>query len=176
MCCGNNPDLAPAVNTAKCWAVPSMIFAILACIGFIGGAWVQGIGGILGLVGSSIIICCVSKPGEGAGSVMAAAILQFLGALAMVAGAVIGLIVYFGVVDTTKVTCNSDSDASVTTAAEQACFDLVLGITGIFIFPSVGLGVIAGILMLIAGVMSWKARSALNSPKTAPAQVAGVPV
>ena len=41
MCCGSNADVPPQTNTAKCWAIPNMVFTIISCIGFLGGAWVQ---------------------------------------------------------------------------------------------------------------------------------------
>lgn len=175
MCC-NDPNLPPAVNTAKGWAIPSMIFALIACVGFLGGAWIQGIGGIIGLVGSSVVICCVSNPPSPC-NMMASFILQLLGSIMMILGAVVGLVIYFGVVDEmTNGLCNSDGDTSVTTQSEQDCLNFTLGITGIVIFPSVGLGIIAGILMLVAGIMSYKAYSVVkNGPK--PTGVAtGVPV
>ena len=167
MCC-SSPDVPTEVNTAKCWAIPVMVFAIFSCIGFLGGAWIQGVGGILSLIGSSILICCGPKAGGGgAGSCMAAFVLMLLGAIAELVGAVIGLILYFGVVDTAvNVTCNYDGDTGSTSGAEQGCLDFVLGITAIIIYPSVGLGVVAGVLALVAAIMAMKAKNSLGKPAT----------
>ena len=81
--CGKNPDVNPAVNSAKCWAIPGLVFAILSCIGFLAYAWIQGVGGILACVGTSIVICCGPEKGKpgGDGKMMAAFVLMLIGAI-----------------------------------------------------------------------------------------------
>lgn len=60
MCC-NNPELAPAHNTGKCFAVVMLVLGILSCIGFFGGSILGGIGGIVAIVAGSMPLCCL-KP------------------------------------------------------------------------------------------------------------------
>ena len=68
-----NPEVNPAVNSAKCAAVGALIAAILACLGFVAGGWLAGIGGILGILASSMLLCCgPNKKAEGKGMVRVA--------------------------------------------------------------------------------------------------------
>lgn len=88
---------------------------------------------------------------------MAAGICMLIGAIGEIGGAVLGLIMYFGFVATTQASCDEDGDTSITTAAEQLCIDFSTGFVGTLIFPSVGLGVIAGVICLVASIMTFKA-------------------
>ena len=66
----NNPNLLPQVNQAKCASISLMIFGILSLFSFLNllnpgywNAWaivfiLDGIGGILGVIASSVLICC----------------------------------------------------------------------------------------------------------------------
>ena len=66
----NNPNLLPQVNQAKCASVALMVFGILSLFSFFNllnpwywNAWaivfiLDGIGGILGVIASSVLICC----------------------------------------------------------------------------------------------------------------------
>ena len=65
--CGKEPNTTAEVNSAKCWAIPALVFSIIALIGFIAGGWVQAIGGLLACIGSSILICGGPKDGSAAG-------------------------------------------------------------------------------------------------------------
>ena len=70
----SNPQLSAAVNSAKCASVGALLAGILACLGFLVGGWLAGIGGILGIIASSMLLCCgPSNKGEGKGMVRAAA-------------------------------------------------------------------------------------------------------
>lgn len=152
--CGSDPNLAPQTNSAKCWSIPIMIFAIISCIGFLGGAWVQGIGGVLGLVASSMLICCGPKAaGEGGGMTQGAMILYVLGAIAEILGAVLGLLAYFALVDTYTTTCGGS----------EQCLNLAVGITAIIIFPSVALGIVAGVLQLVGAFKAFKSKQAIDA-------------
>ena len=96
--CGSNANVPPQVNTAKCWSIPVMVFAIISCMGLPVGlvVWpclISGVGGIVALVGSSILICCgPSDASAGAGKMMAGFILMLIGAICELGGAIAGLI------------------------------------------------------------------------------------
>lgn len=161
--CGGNHEVKE-VNTAKCWAVSVLVFGILACIGFAGGAWIQGIGGILCCVGSGILVCCGPESGKpgGDGKENAAAICMIIGGVIEIIGAVVGLILFFGVKSRAEEACAVYSGYG---SAETDCINTAVGIAGIIIFPSVGLGVIAGILACVAGMHACKAKAALSGSK-----------
>ena len=66
----NNPNLLPQVNQAKCASIALMVFGVLSLFSFFNlanpwywNAWaivfiLDGIGGILGVIASSTLICC----------------------------------------------------------------------------------------------------------------------
>ena len=66
----NNPNLLPQVNRAKCATIALMIFGILSVFSFANlmnpwywNEWalvfvIDGVGGILGIIASSTLICC----------------------------------------------------------------------------------------------------------------------
>jgi len=161
--CGGNHEVKE-VNTAKCWAISVLVFGILACIGFLGGAWIQGIGGILCCVGSGILICCGPESGKpgGDGKENAAAICMIIGGAIEIIGAVVGLIVFFGIKSRAEESCSYLSGYG---SAESDCINTAVGIAGVVIFPSVGLGVVSAILSIIAGVNACKAKNALAGGK-----------
>ena len=58
--CGNNPNVAPQVNNAKCIGGTALGFAIVTIVGFLldwPGA-ISAIAGILSVIGNSIVCCC----------------------------------------------------------------------------------------------------------------------
>ena len=61
--CGSNPEVAPEVNKAKCFAGCALGFGIVTLLGFgiPGGALVSSIGGLLGLIAGSMLCCCGPK-------------------------------------------------------------------------------------------------------------------
>ena len=66
----NNPNLLPQVNRAKCATIALMVFGILSLFSFANlmnpwywNEWalvfvIDGVGGILGIIASSTLICC----------------------------------------------------------------------------------------------------------------------
>ena len=58
--CGNNPNVAPQVNNAKCIGGTALGFAIVTIVGFLldwPGA-ISAVAGILSVIGNSIVCCC----------------------------------------------------------------------------------------------------------------------
>ena len=144
-------------NQAKCWAIPAMVFAILSCIGFIGNAWIQGIGGILALIASSMIICCDAA--KAAGKLQACFVLFILGGIIEIVGGIVAVILFFSWKAGIEEGCLS---AYGNAAADyDNCVNTMVGIVGAIIWPSVGLAVVSGVLILIAGVKANAAKGAL---------------
>ena len=171
MCCGSNADVPPQTNTAKCWAIPNMVFTIISCIGFLGGAWVQGIGGILGLIACSIQICCgptKNAPNE-AGKETAAGVLYILGAICEIGGAILGLLIFLGIQAAAVESCTA-SWGWLSQNSVDECVSVTVDLTAILIFPSVGLGVIAGALQVVSAFMSFKSMGALKAGGATPTQ------
>ena len=163
--CGSNPSVSPAVNSAKCWAIPALVFAIISMVGFIGGAWVQGIGGIIVCIGSSILICCgPTSETEGAGKCMAAFVLMLIGGIIELLGAVLGLVFYFAVVGSARESCETSwgwlSEQSV-----QDCVNTTVGIMSILVFPSVAIGIVTGVLVIVGSVKAKQAHSSFSAAK-----------
>ena len=58
-CCNNDPNNLPEVNKTRCVAIAVMVFGVISCLGFlVPGLWWGGLGGILAVVGSSVVLCC----------------------------------------------------------------------------------------------------------------------
>lgn len=162
------PTLAvpPQTNSAKCWSIAILLLSIISCLAFVVNALLQGIGGILGVVGSSILICCgPKKESDASGSTLAAAILFATGAGLELVGAILGITAYLSLVQTYIGLCDADSSGSIEAGGEQSCMDFLTGFTGIFIWPTVIIGGAAGILQLVGAVFAWKSKQALDSGK-----------
>ena len=162
------PTLAvpPQTNSAKCWSIAILVLSIISCLAFVVNAVLQGIGGILGVVGSSILICCgPKKESDASGSTLAAAILFATGAGLELVGAILGITAYLSLVQTYINLCDGDSSGSIEAGGEQSCMDILTGFTGIFIWPTVIIGGAAGILQLVGAVFAWKSKQALDSGK-----------
>ena len=95
--CGNNPNVAPQVNNAKCIGGTALGFAIVTIVGFLldwPGA-ISAIAGILSVIGNSIVCCCGPKAkGEGAGKFTAAMVLNIIACILHFA-AIIGVVVFY---------------------------------------------------------------------------------
>ena len=104
--CGWSPDVAPEVNTAKCFAGCAIGFFIfpfgtgiisfssgvvafgVAAFGL--GGWVSSIGGLLSLIAGLMLRCCGPKSkGQGGGLHRAAAVLAILSTICYLVGAIL---------------------------------------------------------------------------------------
>jgi len=67
-CCCNSPDLPPEANKAKCLAGVVLGLSIFTTFFiFIPPIWTSGFAGMLGIIATSLIVCCASdKPTQGA--------------------------------------------------------------------------------------------------------------
>jgi hypothetical protein len=68
--CGKNEGWPDKANHAKNLAIAVLVFGVLSCVGISAGEWLGGVGGILSVVASSMIICC-APPQAGPGKVSA---------------------------------------------------------------------------------------------------------
>lgn len=105
--CKGNEDLPAEVNSARCISISILVFSILTLIGFIGGGFIAALGGLLGIIGAGILVCCGPGPdGGGAGKEVAAMVLFILAALFEVLGLALGLLWFFAAVSTANDTCS----------------------------------------------------------------------
>merc|ERR1712216_190331 len=75
-------NLAPEVNSAKCWSITALIFGIFMCLGVLGANWIVVIGGVFVVISASMPMCCGPKAaGDGACIHLAAMICAIIGAL-----------------------------------------------------------------------------------------------
>ena len=117
--CGSNPEVAPEVNKAKCFAGCALGFGIVTLLGFgiPGGALVSSIGGLLGLIAGSMLCCCGPKsPGQGGGIHIAAAVLGIISSVCYLVGTILCIVVIIQV--NTEV-----NDAIGDDACKQNCDD-----------------------------------------------------
>ena len=95
--CGNNPNVAPQVNNAKCIGGTALGFAIVTIVGFLldwPGA-ISAVAGILSVIANSIVCCCGPRAkGEGAGKFTAAMVLNIIACILHFA-AIIGVVVFY---------------------------------------------------------------------------------
>ena len=117
--CGSNPEVAPEVNKAKCFAGCALGFGIVTLLGFgvPGGGWVSSIGGLLGLIAGSMLCCCGPKsPGQGGGIHIAAAVLGIISSVCYLVGTILCIVIIIQV--NTEV-----NDAIGDDACKQNCDD-----------------------------------------------------
>jgi hypothetical protein len=108
--CGSNPEVAPEVNKAKCFAGCAIGFG-MATFGFglaalilsrgasaLGYAWVSSIGGLLGVIGGLMLCCCGPKSkGQGGGLHLKTAVLAILSTICYLVGAILCVVVVVAV-------------------------------------------------------------------------------
>ena len=95
--CEGNPNLPPEAKTAKCICIPVLVLAIISTssIFMFPAGLLMCVSGILGIVGTSIVICCgPSKPGEGSGKLKCCAILCIIAAVFHLVGLILMIVVY----------------------------------------------------------------------------------
>ena len=98
--CEGNPNLPPEAKTAKCICIPVLVLAIISTssIFMFPAGLLMCVSGILGIVGTSIVICCgPSKQGEevdGARKLKVCAILCRLAAVFHLIGLILMIVVY----------------------------------------------------------------------------------
>ena len=137
--------LLTQVRKAKSVAIATLIFAILSLLGFLVPFYFPGSGGLLSIIGTSIILCCASN---GAGGYMACAVLSIISAVIHLFGC--ALYVWYYV---TVVVAFSGVGVGAAVAAWLApIFIPIMIITGV-----------AGVLEIILAVYCCKAHSALQT-------------
>jgi hypothetical protein len=167
--CKQDHEIAE-VNAAKCHGIAVLIFGIISCIGFLlsalTGPLISGIGGILLVVSSSIIICCgpeKAKPG-GDGKLQAGMVCGFIGAGCEIGGAVVGIALFFGWKADIETACGLGmAGASYDSMYAQPCVDLAVGIVGALVWPSVAISIVAGILAIVFALKCKAGRTAMLS-------------
>ena len=160
----NNPNLLPQVNQAKCASVALMVFGILSLFSFFNllnpwywNAWaivfiLDGIGGILGVIASSVLICC---GGEGIKTQQAKASAASKHKCAMGCG--IGAAVCFGSYVIAMIVAMvqlSQCDDSIDEICDQAMW-----------LPAIGmiLGLLCVASAVVAAVFAGRAASAIET-------------
>jgi len=188
MCC-QNPNYTAKANQAKCWAIVSLVFAIITLLSFAVGGYASGIGSILTIVGTSLVICCgPAKAGAGAGcKFKAASILVLIGAIVHIVGLVLMLMVVVGSGNNTNqlclegyceqskyrvVSCGSYMCASETmcktdssSSAVQACglgASIVAAWFSIILWPAIVLSGLTAIFELLCAIFSFQAAGTME--------------
>jgi len=181
MCCGANPSWGPKANATKSLGAAVMTFGILTCIGFVVGGWLSGVGGILSLVASGLVLCCgppQTGPGMG-GKFKAASILAGIAGLIHVIGAILMIVIVTAANDVDNSCIDSIctnygttwcTDTSNYCASESQCEEYgsgvelcgaigaaVAGWISIILWPAIVLALVSFALELAFAVKTWKA-------------------
>ena len=106
MCC-NNANWTPKANHAKCLGIAVLVFGIIDCLSFVVGGWLAGVGAILAIIGSSIIICCgPAAPAPGSGcKFKAAGVLSLIAGILHLVGAILMIMIVAGTGGTVNQAC-----------------------------------------------------------------------
>ena len=140
-------------------AIATLIFAILSLLGFLVPFYFPGAGGLLSIIGTSIILCCASNE---AGGYMACAVLSIISAVIHLVGCALYVWYYAMVVvafstNSTNYDYNYDNYDYVGAGAAVAAW-----LAPIFI-PIMIITGVAGVLEIILAVYCCKAHSALQT-------------
>ena len=181
--CGNNPNVAPQVNNAKCIGGTALGFAIVTLIGFAIVPWglVSALAGLFGVIAGSIVCCCGPKAkGEGDGKMNAAGILFIIAAVFHFI-AIILPIVGFLILTAAATACYDECDSTdfgglrtLTSCPGTAddpygiehlanCTSAAAGaaLIAIFAWPVMIFALVAMILEIVGAVKCMKAKKAI---------------
>lgn len=154
------------MNKARSLAGATLAFAIVSCLGFVIPLyWFPGLGGLLGIIGTSIIVCCA---GSSHGGHIACAALCMLAAILHAVGVGIYIWFYAEAVSAAWESAGSEYDADVQLA--------VAAWVWILVWPTVIFNLISMILEIIQVVFCFKASSAINAGALPTRAVKGAPV
>lgn len=138
------------MNSARSLAGATLAFAIVSCLGFVIPAyWFPGLGGLLGIIGTSIIICCA---GKSRGGHIACAVLCALAACLHAAG--IGIYIWYYAEFSSAI-------AEVSSTSTELEAQVVTAWVSVVIWPAVVLNCISFVLEVIQAVFCFKAASAI---------------
>ena len=141
--CYGNPEASAAVKRAECFALATFIFGVLTLIGIVFYPFVGGIGGLLTVIGTSIVIC---YQGDNPNGHVSCAVLCVLGGLCHAAGA--GWLWY-----TYVEALSAPSDEAVSADLANA-----VGFwANILIIPTASFQTVAFIFDIISAVLCFKA-------------------
>ena len=154
----------PEVKAASCAAISVLVMGVLSCIGLLlaslTGPLIAGIGGILGTIGSSIVICCgPPTTGGGAGKMQACMYLCAIGCLLEIGGAAVGIALFFGWKANIETGCAVYGNSG---PSYDSCVNGLVGLVGALVWPSVGISFGAGAAMIDCALKSKKAVAALS--------------
>jgi hypothetical protein len=139
-----------------------MVASILACIGFLAGGALAGVGGILGLVASGMLVCCgpIAK-GQGKGQHTAAFVMFLLAAILSAIGLILALTAYLDLATRADAFCAYSMDSS--------CQSTFMGLVALLIWPSLVLAGLAVIMDIWATVKTFGAMKQIGTEmSTAP--------
>ena len=181
--CGNNPNVAPQVNNAKCIGGTALGFAIVTLVGLAIVPWgtVSAFAGIFGTIAGGIVCCCGPKTkGEGAGKMNAAGILFIVSAVLHFI-AIILPIIGFVILTAAATACYDECDSTdfgglrtLTSCPGTAddpygiehlanCTSAAAGaaLIAIFAWPVMIFALVAMILEIVGAVKCMKAKAAI---------------
>jgi hypothetical protein len=137
------------VKKAITLAGATLAFAIVSCLGFLIPYWFPGLGGVLGIIAASVILCCA---GNSKGGHIACAVLCILAAFFHAGG--IGICIWFYTKIGDALAVSDVSGVSAETAAAWV---------SILIWPAVVINCISLGLVISQAVFCFKAVHAITS-------------
>lgn len=149
-------------------AVATLIFGIISIIAFILPPYFSGLGGVLAVIGSSIVLCCA---GKWAGGHTACAVMCLLAFIVHIIGVIVDIVTYIGLTaaaNTTAATLQgqqSGLDAAQAAAMAALVQPAVASWIAAIFWPAIILCVICAFLELLQTIFSFQARSAIMASR-----------
>ena len=174
MCCAANPNVSAEVGRAKCASIAVIVMAILNVIGGITtlpiGGYVPLAGGVLSLIGSSMLLCCgPSSKGQGKGLHVGGLVLFILTAVIFCASMAVLMATYFGIQNEINKGCgvahaintNTGNDPTIHDETNKVCTG-VSALVAAIIWPYTIFVAVTAAFNIWASVMCCKAMNAIG--------------
>ena len=158
-------------------AIAVLVFGVISCLGFlVPGQWWGGIGGVLAVIGASVLLCCSgSGASASAGSHIGAGVLIASAAIVHAVAVIVYILFWANVVN--AVNDNCDDDVYSYNQDGVDCDDLASGVgafIGVLIWPIIVIDIATFCVELICAIFSFQAARAVRAQ--ALPITAGVPV
>jgi len=170
------------VNKVKGVAIAVLVFGIISCLGFlVPGQWWGGLGGLLAVIGASVLLCCSgSGASASAGSHIGAGVLIASAAIVHAVAVIVYIVFWANVVNAVNDNCDDGvySNPDDPNNQDEVDCDALSGVAsafiGVLIWPIIVIDIATFCVELICAIFSFQAAQAVRAQ--ALPTTAGVPV
>jgi len=162
------------VNKVKGVAIAVLVFGIISCLGFlVPGQWWGGLGGLLAVIGASVLLCCSgSGASASAGSHIGAGVLIAIAATVHASAVIVYILFWANVVNEVSDDCDGDQDLDGVDC--DALGGVASAFIGVLIWPIIVIDIATFVVELICAIFSFQAAQAVRAQ--ALPTTTGVPV